>query len=120
MAENWTGAKHGDGEYAGNNQHWSNEAPETSVPLILSTPCPFCKGASTEVMAEGDSREKFYGCLKCGSRFSQDVFSQKNYGLSKKTHSAKWDRCVEEVRNRGGVDSPEAVCTEQLGDESHV
>jgi len=34
------------------------------------------------------------------------------------THSAKWDRCVEHVRASGGVDSPEAVCTAQLGEES--
>ena len=34
------------------------------------------------------------------------------------THSDKWDRCVAEVRARGGVDSPEAVCTAQLGEES--
>jgi hypothetical protein len=39
--------------------------------------------------------------------------------LAKRTHSAKWDRCVEEVRRRGGVDSPEAVCTAQLGEESY-
>lgn len=33
-------------------------------------------------------------------------------------HSAKWHRLVDELRKRGEVDSPEAVATEQLGDES--
>lgn len=33
-------------------------------------------------------------------------------------HSDKWHRCVQHVREQGGVESPEAVCTAQLGEES--
>lgn len=36
-----------------------------------------------------------------------------------KKHSAKWDRCVDDVSKKGDVDSPEAVCTAQLGDDSY-
>jgi hypothetical protein len=32
-------------------------------------------------------------------------------------HSAKWDRCVEEVKSKGGTNAY-AVCTAQLGEES--
>lgn len=34
-------------------------------------------------------------------------------------HSAKWDRCVADVTAKGGAESPEAVCTEMLGEESY-
>ena len=37
----------------------------------------------------------------------------------KKKHSKKWHSCVEKVRKMGGVRSPEAVCTEALGEESY-
>lgn len=75
--------KHGDGQYAGNQQEFINDSPETDVPLQLGAPCPFCKGFSTEVKADGVGREKFYSCMKCGSRFSNDVFAQKNLILKR-------------------------------------
>lgn len=34
------------------------------------------------------------------------------------THSEKWASCVRQVKEKGNVDSPEAVCTEALGEES--
>lgn len=34
------------------------------------------------------------------------------------THTAKWDRCVEEVKAKGGGADPYAVCTAMLGDDS--
>lgn len=39
--------------------------------------------------------------------------------FKEKKHSAKWDRCVDKVASKGDVDSPEAVCTAQLGDDSY-
>lgn len=34
-------------------------------------------------------------------------------------HSAKWHRCVDQLRREGEVDSPEGVCTASLGEESY-
>jgi hypothetical protein len=33
----------------------------------------------------------------------------------KRSQSERWDSCVRQVRARGGVESPEAVCTERVG-----
>lgn len=33
-------------------------------------------------------------------------------------HTAKWDKCVADLKDKGNVDSPYAVCTAQLGEES--
>lgn len=35
-------------------------------------------------------------------------------GKNPRRHSAKWDRCVRDVRRRGGATVPEAVCTAAL------
>lgn len=37
-----------------------------------------------------------------------------------KVHTKKWDRCVKKLKEKGGVDSPEAVCTKSLGYEDSV
>ncbi len=37
-----------------------------------------------------------------------------------KVHTKKWDRCVKKLKEKGGVDSPEAVCTKSLGYEGSV
>jgi len=38
---------------------------------------------------------------------------------SKRKHSAKWHRLVDKLKKQGKVDSPEAVATEVLGEESY-
>ncbi len=38
--------------------------------------------------------------------------------LEVKSHSAKWHRLVDKLKQQGNVDSPEAVATEALGEES--
>jgi len=45
-------------------------------------------------------------------------YLEEKEGFVKEKHSAKWHRCVDKVRAQGGVESPEAVCTAALGDES--
>lgn len=40
--------------------------------------------------------------------------------MARKKHSAKWDRCVREVRRRGGAVNPDAVCTGSLGRKSYA
>ena len=42
---------------------------------------------------------------------------QSNPGRRK--HSAKWDRCVVDVRRKGGAAVPEAVCTKVLGSRAY-
>ena len=44
----------------------------------------------------------------------------KSKGIEKKEHSKKWHRCVENVKRARGAESPEAVCTAALEDESYA
>lgn len=37
-----------------------------------------------------------------------------------RVHTAKWDRCVVEVKRRGGAASPQAVCTARLGERGSI
>lgn len=45
--------------------------------------------------------------------------SSKSLHEAKKKHSKKWDDCVDKVTKKGNVDSPQAVCTAQLGAGSY-
>lgn len=36
----------------------------------------------------------------------------------RKVHTAKWNRCVEDVETKGTAYSPYAVCTKKLGRKS--
>ena len=38
----------------------------------------------------------------------------------RRIHTAKWDRCVRQVKARGGVSSPAAVCTASLGERGSI
>ena len=35
-------------------------------------------------------------------------------------HTAKWDRCVKDVRRKGGAANPDAVCTAMLGERGSI
>jgi hypothetical protein len=35
-------------------------------------------------------------------------------------HTAKWDRCVKDVREKGGAANPDAVCTAMLGERGSI
>jgi hypothetical protein len=35
-------------------------------------------------------------------------------------HTAKWDRCVKDVRRKGGAANPDAVCTATLGERGSI
>lgn len=63
---------------------------------------------------DDDQKEKVNAKLKPKEDAAAQDISKPGAG----THSDKWDRCVADVRARGGVDSPEAVCTASLGEES--
>jgi len=75
--------------------------------------CPYCD-------QEFSSKEELEGHKdNCPKKPGQEKAADQDiHKPGAGTHSDKWDRCVEEVRARGGVDSPEAVCTAQLGEES--
>jgi HK97 family phage prohead protease len=82
-------------------------------------------------MEAQEDKQAEFECPKCGKKFDTEEAEKEHEKDCKKddvssnilkpgagTHSEKWDRCVAEVRARDGVDSPEAVCTAQLGEES--
>jgi transcription elongation factor Elf1 len=85
--------------------------------------CPKCKAEKYYV--EDYDPNKTCRCDECGWKWQpkeneiDEDYKSHSPDLKKRRHSAKWDRCVADVKARGGVDSPEAVCTEQLGDESY-
>lgn len=52
--------------------------------------------------------------------FIKIVKTRLNEAKKDKVHTKKWDRCVKKLKEKGGVDSPEAVCTKSLGYEDSV
>jgi len=48
------------------------------------------------------------------------VKTRLNESKKDKVHTKKWDRCVKKLKEKGNVDSPEAVCTKSLGYEDSV
>lgn len=83
--------------------------------------CPFChSSAIKKIQADNDKYGDTYYCERCEHRFRYDEANVNQTIKEAKKHSDKWERLVEHLRREGKVDSPEAVATEQLGDESYV
>ena len=103
------------------------QVPANSASIILtdtrlkSMKCPYCKKWAQLVEKElAEGRSNVYECEKCGRFvYEKAPVMQFSEGITKRTHSAKWDRCVADVRASGSAESPEAVCTAQLGEESY-
>jgi len=53
-----------------------NLTPILTDTRLKSTPCPFCKGASSEVKMDEEMHiGKAFQCKSCGCRFYQDEFA---------------------------------------------
>jgi HK97 family phage prohead protease len=75
-----------------------------------------CMADQQEKGKAKEDAEKICGKLQAegeGKGINQDI-NKPGEG----THSDKWHRCVEHVRESGSAESPEAVCTAELGEES--
>jgi len=93
---------------------------------------PSNKKSFFEVIAKSIKENKEFVCPYCNEKFNSEEKllehkskcpkKEANQDVNKPgpghVHSDKWHRCVQHLREQGGVDSPEAVCTAQLGEES--
>ena len=53
-------------------------------------------------------------------RMIEDELERGRNPSHRSVHTAKWDRCVKDVKTKGGASSPYAVCTAMLGERGSI
>jgi HK97 family phage prohead protease len=86
---------------------------EKNINVSKGPECPHCGSPNTESDDKG-----LYHCMNCGQDFTPGKAAQDVNKPGEGTHSAKWDRCVEDVKRNNPSANAYAVCTAQLGEES--